>query len=115
MGVGSMCCGESRKSASAASADFSATGSGVTQGTREVAIGPSPAGTVRQSIEVADPGPVVAHLASYEAGADQMGVPFKETIERARERVDETIRTEGAFRVTCLGGILVCQAAHAQP
>ncbi|MBT2446266.1 class I SAM-dependent methyltransferase [Streptomyces sp. ISL-43] len=63
-------------------------------------------------IEVTDPGPVVAHLASYEAWADQMGVPFKETIDRSRELVDETIRAEGAFRVTCLGGILVCQAAH---
>ncbi|MCX5123707.1 class I SAM-dependent methyltransferase [Streptomyces sp. NBC_00347] len=60
-------------------------------------------------IEVADPAPVVAHLASYEAWADQMGVPFKETIERARERVQETIHAEGAFHVTCLGGILVCR------
>ncbi|WP_338932393.1 class I SAM-dependent methyltransferase [Streptomyces netropsis] len=60
-------------------------------------------------IEVTDPGPVVAHLASYEAWADQMGVPFKETIERARERVKESIQAEGAFRVTCLGGILVCR------
>ncbi|MEU6757355.1 class I SAM-dependent methyltransferase [Streptomyces sp. NPDC046685] len=64
-------------------------------------------------IEVTDSAPVVAHLASYEAWADQMGVPFKETIERARQRVDETIQSEGAFRVTCLGGILVCRAARA--
>ncbi|WP_423834356.1 class I SAM-dependent methyltransferase [Streptomyces manipurensis] len=62
-------------------------------------------------IEVTDAAPVVAHLASYEAWADQMGVPFKETIERARERVGETIRAEGAFRITCLGGILVCRVA----
>lgn len=65
-------------------------------------------------IEVTDAAPVVAHLASYEAWADRMGVPFKETIERARERVDETIRAEGAFRISCLGGILVCRAARAQ-
>jgi SAM-dependent methyltransferase len=64
-------------------------------------------------IEVTDSAPVVAHLASYEAWADQMGVAFKETIERARQRVDETIQSEGAFRVTCLGGILVCRAARA--
>ncbi|MFE9801487.1 class I SAM-dependent methyltransferase [Streptomyces goshikiensis] len=64
-------------------------------------------------VEVTDPGPVVAHLASYEAWADQMGVPFTETIERARQRVDEAIRAEGAFRVTCLGGILVGRAARA--
>lgn len=60
-------------------------------------------------IEVTDAEPVVAHLASYEAWADRMGVPFLETIERARERVDETIQAEGAFRVTCLGGMLVCR------
>ncbi|MEU5428991.1 class I SAM-dependent methyltransferase [Streptomyces olivoreticuli] len=60
-------------------------------------------------IEVTDPAPMIAHLASYEAWADQMGVPFKETLERARERVEETIQMEGAFRVTCLGGILVCR------
>lgn len=63
-------------------------------------------------IEVTDADPVVAHLASYEAWADRMGVPFRETIERARERVNETIRAEGAFRVTCLGGILVCRGTR---
>nr|WP_239079518.1 class I SAM-dependent methyltransferase [Streptomyces sp. SID7909] len=60
-------------------------------------------------IEVTDAEPVVAHLASYEAWADEMGVPFQETIERARERVNEVIRAEGVFRVTCLGGLLVCR------
>ncbi|MFE6766489.1 class I SAM-dependent methyltransferase [Streptomyces sp. NPDC057689] len=60
-------------------------------------------------IEVTDAEPVVAHLASYEAWADRMGVPFQETIERARERVDEVIQAEGAFRVTCLGGMVVCR------
>ncbi|NEC65694.1 class I SAM-dependent methyltransferase [Streptomyces sp. SID9727] len=60
-------------------------------------------------IEVTDAEPVVAHLASYEAWADEMGVPFRETIERARDRVNETIRTAGAFRVSCLGGMLVCR------
>ncbi|MFD0359545.1 class I SAM-dependent methyltransferase [Streptomyces sp. NPDC127110] len=63
-------------------------------------------------IEVTDAEPVIAHLASYEAWADQMGVPFKETIERARDRVNEVIREEGAFRITCLGGILICQQPH---
>ncbi|WP_330239175.1 class I SAM-dependent methyltransferase [Streptomyces sp. NBC_00525] len=60
-------------------------------------------------IEVTDAGPVVAHLASYEAWADEMGVPFPETVERARELVDGVIRVEGAFRVSCLGGVLVCR------
>ncbi|MEU0686767.1 class I SAM-dependent methyltransferase [Streptomyces uncialis] len=60
-------------------------------------------------IVVTDAEPVVAHLASYEAWADRMGVPFLETVGRARERVEETIRADGAFRVTCLGGVLVCR------
>ncbi|MGY9066963.1 class I SAM-dependent methyltransferase [Streptomyces sp. CAS3] len=60
-------------------------------------------------IEVTDAEPVVAHLASYEAWADKMGVPFRETIERARERVNEIIQTQGAFRIACLGGMLVCR------
>ncbi|WP_371657260.1 MULTISPECIES: class I SAM-dependent methyltransferase [unclassified Streptomyces] len=60
-------------------------------------------------IDVSDAAPVVAHLASYEAWAGKMGVPFAETVERARERVEETIRAKGAFRITCLGGILVCR------
>ncbi|MFI2210489.1 class I SAM-dependent methyltransferase [Streptomyces sp. NPDC020141] len=63
-------------------------------------------------IAVTDAEPVVAHLASYEAWADRMGVPFRETVERARERVKETIRAEGAFRITCLGGILVCRGVR---
>ncbi len=56
--------------------------------------------------EVTDAEPVVAHFASYEAWADKMGVPFRATIDRARERVNETIQAEGTFSVTCLGGIL---------
>ncbi|WP_075734091.1 class I SAM-dependent methyltransferase [Streptomyces acidiscabies] len=63
-------------------------------------------------IEVTESEPVVAHLASYEAWADKAGVPFRETIERARERVDEAIETEGSFRITCLGGILVCRGSN---
>ncbi|GAA2470915.1 hypothetical protein GCM10023100_44070 [Actinocorallia cavernae] len=60
-------------------------------------------------IEVTDAEPVVAHLVSYEAWADKMGVPFRETIERARKRVNEIIQAEGAFRIGCLGGMLVCR------
>ncbi|MGJ5897537.1 class I SAM-dependent methyltransferase [Streptomyces niveiscabiei] len=60
-------------------------------------------------IEVTEAEPVVAHLASYEAWADKAGVPFRETIERARERVDEVIEAEGSFRITCRGGVLVCR------
>ncbi|MFK4265955.1 class I SAM-dependent methyltransferase [Streptomyces milbemycinicus] len=60
-------------------------------------------------IEVTDPAPVVAHLASYEAWAEQCGVPFGETVARARELVADAISSAGSFRVTCLGGILICR------
>ncbi|MGX2997021.1 class I SAM-dependent methyltransferase [Streptomyces sp. JNUCC 64] len=60
-------------------------------------------------IEVTDAEPVVAHLGSYAAWAGQVGVPFGETVDRARELVTAAIRREGRFRVTCLGGILVCR------
>ncbi|GAB2746543.1 class I SAM-dependent methyltransferase [Kitasatospora kifunensis] len=61
------------------------------------------------TITVADPAPIVAHLASYEAWAEQCGVPFEETVRRVAEIVDETINAEGSFKITCLGGILACR------
>ncbi len=61
------------------------------------------------TIEAPDPGPVVAHLASYEAWADQLGVPFRPTLDRAEELVTQEIARLGTFRITCLGGILVCR------
>ncbi|MEU0809649.1 class I SAM-dependent methyltransferase [Streptomyces sp. NPDC005970] len=61
------------------------------------------------TIEVTDPAPVVAHLASYEAWAEQCGVPFGETVARARELVADAISSAGSFRVTCLGGIPICR------
>ncbi|MFD8378948.1 class I SAM-dependent methyltransferase [Streptomyces sp. NPDC059679] len=61
------------------------------------------------TIEVSDPAPVVAHLASYEAWAEQCGVPFEETVARARDLVTAAIATKGSFRITCLGGILICR------
>ncbi|NYI05552.1 class I SAM-dependent methyltransferase [Allostreptomyces psammosilenae] len=60
------------------------------------------------TITVTDPEPVIAHLASYRAWAAQAGVPFDATIQRAREILDEHIRTNGCFTITCLGGILIC-------
>ncbi|MFJ5925775.1 class I SAM-dependent methyltransferase [Kitasatospora sp. NPDC092948] len=60
-------------------------------------------------IEVTDPGPVVAHLASYEAWAGQCGVPFRETVVRAAEIVAARIAAEGVFRIGCLGGVVVCR------
>ncbi|MGW1177072.1 class I SAM-dependent methyltransferase [Kitasatospora sp. NPDC002543] len=60
-------------------------------------------------IEVTDPAPVVAHLASYESWADRSGVPFHETVSRAAEIVASVIATEGTFKISCLGGILTCR------
>ncbi|MEV4557242.1 class I SAM-dependent methyltransferase [Kitasatospora sp. NPDC049285] len=59
-------------------------------------------------IEISDPAPIVAHLASYEAWADQSGVPFHETVSRAAEIIAATIATEGSFKIACRGGIMVC-------
>lgn len=61
------------------------------------------------TITVRDPEPVIAHMASYRAWADQHDVPFDATIERARAIVAEGIARNGAYEITCLGGILVCR------
>jgi SAM-dependent methyltransferase len=61
------------------------------------------------TITVHDPEPVIAHMASYRAWADQHDVPFEATIERARAILVDHIARHGAFEVTCLGGILVCR------
>ncbi|MEV7783280.1 class I SAM-dependent methyltransferase [Kitasatospora sp. NPDC088351] len=59
-------------------------------------------------IEVANPDPVIAHLASYEAWAEQCCVPFNETVKRAHEIVASIIAAEGSFKITCRGGVLTC-------
>lgn len=61
------------------------------------------------TIAVDDPEPVVAHMASYRAWADQHDVPFEATIERARTILVDHIAQHGAFEITCLGGVLVCR------
>ncbi|WP_137993404.1 class I SAM-dependent methyltransferase [Streptomyces vilmorinianum] len=61
------------------------------------------------TITVRDPDPVIAHMASYRAWADQHDVPFDATIDRARARVADDIARNGAYEITCLGGILVCR------
>ncbi|MGW8557962.1 class I SAM-dependent methyltransferase [Streptomyces tubercidicus] len=60
------------------------------------------------TVAVRCPDPVIAHLASYRAWAEHRGVPFEETVERAREIVSERIERDGAFEIGCLGGMLVC-------
>ncbi|MDO0936237.1 class I SAM-dependent methyltransferase [Streptomyces sp. DG2A-72] len=61
------------------------------------------------AITVRDPEPVIAHMASYQAWADQHDVPFEETIDRARAILAEHIAQQGAFEINCRGGILVCR------
>ncbi|MFI9160492.1 class I SAM-dependent methyltransferase [Kitasatospora aureofaciens] len=61
------------------------------------------------TIEITDPAPIVAHLASYDAWADECGVPFHETVSRAAEVAASTIASKGSFKITCLGGILMCR------
>ncbi|WP_433446026.1 class I SAM-dependent methyltransferase [Streptomyces sp. CA-142005] len=61
------------------------------------------------TITVRDAEPVVAHMASYQAWADQHDVPFEATIERARTILNEHIARHGAFEIHCRGGILVCR------
>ncbi len=63
-------------------------------------------------IVLTDPEPIIAHLGSYEAWAAQMAVPFGDTLARAREIATREIHEHGSFRISCLGGILVC---HGHP
>jgi SAM-dependent methyltransferase len=60
------------------------------------------------TITVREPEPVIAHLASYRTWADAAGVPFDATLDRARRLLDDMIDRDGAFRISCRGGILVC-------
>ncbi|MGC9543025.1 class I SAM-dependent methyltransferase [Streptomyces sp. UG1] len=64
------------------------------------------------TVTVHDPDPVITHLASYRAWADQHDVPFAATIERARAILDEHIARHGAFEVKCRAGILLCRHRH---
>ncbi|MEV1078820.1 class I SAM-dependent methyltransferase [Streptomyces sp. NPDC050211] len=61
------------------------------------------------TITVREPEPVIAHMASYQAWADQHDVPFEETIDRARVILAEHIAQQGAYEINCRAGILVCR------
>ncbi|MFI6459502.1 class I SAM-dependent methyltransferase [Streptomyces sp. NPDC050538] len=61
------------------------------------------------TITVDDPEPVIAHMVSYRAWADQHDVSFDATVDRARVILVERIGRHGAFEITCLGGVLVCR------
>ncbi|MBV9025113.1 MAG: class I SAM-dependent methyltransferase [Streptomycetaceae bacterium] len=60
------------------------------------------------TITVRTPEPVIAHMQSYRAWADQHEVPFEATIERAHAILVRHIDRHGAFEINALGGILVC-------
>ncbi|QBI53986.1 class I SAM-dependent methyltransferase [Streptomonospora litoralis] len=57
-------------------------------------------------IVVDDPAPVLDHLGSYRTWAAQAGVPFDETLQRARERLEGTITSAGMFTVSTRQGII---------
>ncbi|MFF4988366.1 class I SAM-dependent methyltransferase [Streptosporangium saharense] len=60
------------------------------------------------TITLTDPAPITAHLASYEAWAHLSDVPFHQTIHHATDLATTAIETQGAFTITCHGGILTC-------
>ncbi|KQX47252.1 MULTISPECIES: class I SAM-dependent methyltransferase [unclassified Streptomyces] len=61
------------------------------------------------TITVRDPEPVIAHMASYSAWADQHDAPFDATVARARTLVADHIARHGSYEITCRSGILVCR------
>ncbi|MEV4969925.1 class I SAM-dependent methyltransferase [Streptomyces scopuliridis] len=61
------------------------------------------------TITVRDPEPVIAHMASYQAWADQHDVPFDATIERARALLGDHVARKGTFAINCKSGILICR------
>ncbi|MGW2601761.1 class I SAM-dependent methyltransferase [Streptomyces klenkii] len=61
------------------------------------------------TITVTDPAPVIAHMKSYRAWADQHAVPFDETIQRARSLAASAIQQDGHFEISCLGGLILCR------
>ncbi|MGW2016634.1 class I SAM-dependent methyltransferase [Streptomyces sp. NPDC001927] len=61
------------------------------------------------TITVRDPEPVIAHMASYRAWADQHDVPFDPTIDRARALLADRIDRHGSYEVQSLSGLLVCR------
>ncbi|WP_410665297.1 class I SAM-dependent methyltransferase [Amycolatopsis sp. lyj-84] len=60
-------------------------------------------------ITVREPGPVLAHLRSYRAWADEGGVPFDATIDRAHELLVRHLDRRGEFTISCRGGIIVAR------
>ncbi|WP_197024268.1 class I SAM-dependent methyltransferase [Nocardiopsis sp. CNT312] len=57
-------------------------------------------------IEVDTPEPVLAHLGSYRAWADQAGVPFEAALEQAARDLEERLR-RGPFTVTTRQGLVI--------
>lgn len=61
-------------------------------------------------ITLREPEAAIAHLASYRTWADSAGVPFDETLDRARQLLRDVIDRDGVYRIHCRGGILLCTA-----
>ncbi|NLT53185.1 MAG: class I SAM-dependent methyltransferase [Actinomycetales bacterium] len=59
------------------------------------------------TIEVPTPGPIIAHLASYQAWAEQTGVPFQAIIDRTAHRAADHIDKHGGYAITSHAGIVV--------
>ncbi|WP_171164099.1 class I SAM-dependent methyltransferase [Streptomyces sp. I05A-00742] len=60
-------------------------------------------------ITVHKPDPVIAHMESYRAWADQREVPFQETIGHTRAILSAHLDRHGSFDITSLGGLLICR------
>ncbi|WP_039938005.1 class I SAM-dependent methyltransferase [Streptomyces himastatinicus] len=60
------------------------------------------------TITVREPGPVMAHMGSYETWADGRGGDAGEVLRHAERLVREEIAAKGAFEVTSRCGLLVC-------
>ena len=55
---------------------------------------------INSRIEIHHADPVIAHLASYQAWANQAGVPFQPTLDRARQIITQHIGSHGEFTIT---------------
>lgn len=64
---------------------------------------------LRSTITAAEPDPVVAYLDSCRAWAPLDDIPFDAALERAHQRLTDTIDRDGVFTVTCHSGVFTCR------
>jgi SAM-dependent methyltransferase len=60
------------------------------------------------TITVPSPDPVLAYFSSYLPPPAQQGTTTRRVSSALTKRIGEVVRREGAFRVTCRGGLFVC-------